>query len=145
MRRLEAAVVEIKVRYEGGLRCEAQHGPSGTRQATDAPVDNQGKGETFSPTDLVATALGTCMLTTMGILAKRKGWNIDGIDLTVHKHMTTQPPRRVARLPVKMVVPGTISAALEPSARAELEAAARTCPVALSLNPEIALDMEVAW
>lgn len=145
MRRVEAAVVEIKVRYDGGLRCEVHHVPSGTRHATDAPVDNQGKGETFSPTDLVATALGSCMLTTMGILAKRKGWNIDGIELTVHKHMTTQPPRRIARLPVRIVAPKTIAASLEASALAELEAAARTCPVALSLHPEIALEVEFAW
>ena len=85
------------------------------------------------------------MLTTMGILAKRKGWNIDGIELSVHKHMTTQPPRRVAQLPVRMVVPHAISSALDSTARAELEAAARTCPVALSLHPDIALDVAFGW
>jgi organic hydroperoxide reductase OsmC/OhrA len=72
-------LVQIQIRYEGDLRCASVHGPSGTELSTDAPVDNQGRGESFSPTDLVATALGTCMLTTMGIVAKRHGLKQTGV------------------------------------------------------------------
>jgi uncharacterized OsmC-like protein len=138
-------MVDIHVRYEGGLRCTAQHGPSQRVLATDAPTDNMGKGESFSPTDLVATALGTCMLTTMGILARRKGWTLDGIELHVEKHMAKQPPRRVERLPVRFNVPKQIAAGLDEAARRELEHAARTCPVALSLNPEVELTLQIDW
>ena len=71
-------MVEMKLVYEGGLHTNAQHGPSGTRVETDAPVDNQGKGEAFSPTDLLATSLASCMLTTMAIVGDREGWNLEG-------------------------------------------------------------------
>ena len=74
-------MVEIQISYPGELHCEAKHAPSATTLNTDAPLDNMGKGESFSPTDLLATSLGTCMATTMGILARRKGWNIDGLGL----------------------------------------------------------------
>jgi uncharacterized OsmC-like protein len=138
-------VVDIYMRYEGGLHCSAKHGPSSVELATDAPRDNQGKGEAFSPTDLVATALGTCMLTTMGIAAKRKGWNIDGIDLHVKKEMTKQPPRRIERLTARFTVPTAVSASLDDAARSELEHVAATCPVALSLHQTVALDVVFGW
>ncbi|MFI5307538.1 MAG: OsmC family protein [Polyangiales bacterium] len=138
-------MVEIDVHYDTELRCRAEHGPSHTRLATDAPVDNQGRGESFSPTDLLATSLGTCMLTTMGIVARRKGWNVDGLDARVHKHMSREPPRRVARLPVQIRAPQAVGRALDAAARAELEQAARTCPVALSLNPSIEITITVDW
>jgi len=138
-------VVQIDVYYDGELRCRAEHGPSSTKLATDAPVDNMGKGESFSPTDLFATSLGTCMVTTMGMVAKRKGWNIDGIEAVVHKHMSHEPPRRVARLPVSIRVPQSVAKVLDAAARTELENAARTCPVALSLNPAIEVPLEISW
>jgi len=138
-------VVDIYLHYEGSLHCSAKHGPSSVELATDAPRDNQGKGESFSPTDLVATALGTCMLTTMGIAARRKGWNIDGIDLHVKKEMTKQPPRRIERLTAHFSVPAAVAGALDAESRSELEHIAVTCPVALSLHEVVALDVSFDW
>lgn len=138
-------MVDIYMRYEGDLHCSAKHGPSSSELVTDAPRDNQGKGEAFSPTDLVATALGTCMLTTMGIAARRKGWMIDGIDLHVQKEMTKQPPRRIERLTARFTVPARVSAGLDATQRQELEHIAHTCPVALSLGPDVKLDVSFAW
>src|SRR5690348_13087843 len=126
-------MVEIDIVYEGELRCEAKHAPSKTEIETDAPVDNMGKGESFSPTDLLATSLGTCMATTMGIVARKNGWNIDGIRLRVQKLMTKEPPRKVARLNVDFTIPDTVKAGLDANAKASLENTARNCPVALSL------------
>ena len=138
-------MVEQRVQYQGELHCEARHGPSGRTLETDAPTDNMGKGESFSPTDLVGTALGTCALTTMGLLAHRKGWNVAGMDLRLEKHMTRELPRRVERLVVEISVPPAVSAALDDEARRELERVARSCPVALSLSPAIDLAMTFAW
>ena len=138
-------MVDIYMKYEGDLRCGAKHGPSGSTLATDAPVDNQGKGEAFSPTDLVATALGTCMLTTMGIAARRKGWRIDGIELHVQKEMTKEPPRRIRRLGARFTVPGGVAQALDASAKQDLEHTARTCPVALSLHDNVQVDVTFDW
>ena len=138
-------MVDIYIRYDGQLRCSAQHGPSSTQLSTDAPVDNQGKGESFSPTDLCATALGTCMITTMGILAKKKGWSLDGIELHVQKEMTKQPPRRIERLPVRFSVPASVARALDPEQKRELERAAQTCPVALSLHPSVEVVLSFDW
>jgi uncharacterized OsmC-like protein len=138
-------VVDIYVRYDGRLHCTTRHGPSSATLATDAPADNQGKGESFSPTDLVATALGTCMLTTIGIVAKREGWNVDGIELCVQKQMAKQPPRRIERLPVAVSVPPAVASALDAGAKRQLEHAARTCPVALSLNATIEVALSFDW
>jgi putative redox protein len=138
-------VVDIYVRYEGELRCAARHGPSGAALSTDAPEDNHGKGASFSPTDLLATSLSACMLTVMGILARQRGWNIDGIDMHVKKHMTAELPRRVARLVVIATVPPEVSAALDSDARAALEHAANTCPVRLSLHPQIDVPVRLDW
>jgi putative redox protein len=126
-------MVEISVRYQGDLHCEATHGPSKTTLATDAPVDNQGKGESFSPTDLVATALGTCILTTMGILARRHDWNIVGATAHVTKEMVNSPIRRIGRLATTIHLPEGLSE----KARQILENGAHTCPVHKSLHPEI--------
>jgi uncharacterized OsmC-like protein len=138
-------MVEIYVLYEGQLRCTARHGPSSTTLATDAPSDNQGKGESFSPTDLVAAALATCMLTTMGIRAKKHGWGVDGIEVNIQKHMTKELPRRIERLPVRFSVPPAIARALSAEAKRELEQAAKTCPVALSLHPNLEVTTSFDW
>ena len=126
-------MVPIHIRYLGDLRCEAQHGPSGAKLVTDAPVDNHGRGESFSPTDLVATALGTCVLTIMGILAKRHGWDLSGTTVDVTKEMVTAPVRRIGKLTVTIHVPHD----LPPEARRKLEAGAHTCPVHKSLHADI--------
>ena len=94
--------VRIEVRYEGELHTTARHGPSGATLETDAPKDNEGRGEAFSPTDLLATALGSCMLTVMGILARRKGWAIEGARARVEKHMVAQPVCRIGKLVVEL-------------------------------------------
>jgi putative redox protein len=138
-------MVDIYMRYDGGLHCNATHGPSSVQLATDAPRDNEGKGESFSPTDLLATSLGTCMLTTMAIAARRKGWNVDGIELHVKKEMTKQPPRRVERLIARFTVPAAIAGALDAEAKRELEHIAQTCPVALSLHQTVAVDASFDW
>jgi putative redox protein len=130
-------MVRIEATYQGDLRCEAVHGPSGRTLTTDAPVDNHGKGETFSPTDLVATALGTCMATIMGLYADREGIDLDGMTLQIDKEMCTTTPRRIARLAVVFRMPSGIEA----KARAALAACADRCPVKLSLHPDIEVSM----
>ncbi len=126
-------MVQISLTYDGGLRTTATHGPSGAQLITDAPVDNHGRGEAFSPTDLVATALGTCMATVMGIVAERKHIELVGMTVTVGKTMSTTAPRRVAQLDVliKMPLPA------DHPDRALLEATAHACPVHQSLHPDI--------
>ena len=125
--------------YQGQLRCLSSHGPSGTALETDAPTDNQGKGERFSPTDLVATALSTCMLTIMGIVADRHGWALEGCSARVEKTMSSEAPRRIAKLTVWVSLP----AGLDERQRAVLQRAAETCPVKVSL--EGAIPMELHW
>lgn len=132
--------VVIDIVYEGQLRCRATHGPSGTTLATDAPVDNHGKGESFSPTDLVATALGTCMTTIMGIVATRHEIPLEGTRVQVVKEMIQQPVRRIGALKTRIVIPGGASLA-EPK-RKLLEAAAKQCPVHQSLHPDIAKPID---
>ena len=131
--------VQIDIVYQGQLRCEATHAPSKNHFVTDAPVDNMGKGESFSPTDLVATALGTCMITTMGIFAQRHDVNLSGATLTVRKHMVSAPSRRIGKLETEIHVP---LPANHPY-REALERAAMTCPVFLSLHPDV--EKSVAW
>ena len=133
-------MVEIDVVYEGDLHTRCTHGPSGTRLETDAPKDNEGRGESFSPTDLLATALGSCMLTVMGIVARRHGWKLDGATAHVEKHMVAAPVRRVGRLAVELRMPSVPS-----EARAVLERAAHTCPVHQSLHPDVAVDLRWSW
>ena len=130
-------MVEIDIVYEGDLRCRAIHGPSGSGIATDAPVDNQGRGEAFSPTDLLATALGTCMMTTMGIFARRKGIDLAGSRVRVVKEMVADPLRRVGRVGVVLDLPGRLA----PAERQALENAAHTCPVHKSLHPDVSIDV----
>jgi len=134
-------MVAQSIRYLGTLRCEATHIPSGRVVVTDAPVDNHGKGESHSPTDLVCTALATCMLTTAGIVAQRDGIALDGATAAVEKHMTTTAPRKIARIVVRLTLPASVPA----EHRAKLERAAHQCPVALSLHPEVIQDVTITW
>jgi putative redox protein len=134
-------MVEIKSIYEGQLHCNATHGPSGASLATDAPKDNMGKGEAFSPTDLVATALGTCMLTTMGIVAQRNNIDITGARIRVTKEMVSQPSRRVGTLGVEIVMPR----ALGEDDQKRLENAAHNCPVAKSIHPDVKVPVTFKW
>jgi putative redox protein len=134
-------VVRIQTEYQGDLHCASVHTPSKTELATDAPVDNQGRGESFSPTDLIAASLGTCMLTTMGIVARTLNVDLTGATATVEKEMSSTPPRRINRLTVAIWVPRTTS----PENQHRLENAAHTCPVKKSLHPDIETPIEFGW
>ena len=134
-------MVKMELVYEGDLHCGVRHGPSGAEIATDAPTDNQGRGEAFSPTDLLCAALGSCMMTVMGIVARRHAWPIEGARIAIEKHMVVQPKRRVGRIVVDFSMPE----AVPEEARPVLERAARTCPVKLSLSPEVELDIRFGW
>lgn len=127
--------IEITGTYGGGLKMELRHTPSGASQRTAAPVDNKGDGSSFSPTDLVAAALGSCAVTTMAIVAEREGIPFDSAAFVVEKHMRSGP-RRIERLPLRIRMPGGLSE----DQRGILENAARTCPVERSLLPEIERD-----
>ena len=133
--------VRIDTVYEGDLHCRTTHVPSRASFETDAPVDNQGRGESYSPTDLVATALGTCMLTTMGIVAKRHGWKIDGATASVEKHMVADPDRRVGKLVSTLHMP----AGFGEKERTILERTAHTCPVKKSLHPSVETPVIFHW
>ncbi len=122
-----------EVVYKGELRTSAAHIKSGQQIITDAPIDNNGKGEAFSPTDLLATSLGSCMLTVMGIVAKRNNINIDGTKMEILKIMADNP-RRVSELCLTMFFPANNYSQKEKDL---LEHTALTCPVAKSLHPDI--------
>lgn len=134
-------MVEMTLVYEGGLHATARHGPSGAGLETDAPVDNMGKGEAFSPTDLLATSLASCMLTTMAIVGDREGWRLAGARARVEKHMELEPRRRVGRVVVELDLP----AGLPAEARSRLEETARGCPVAASIHPDMQVDLTLRW
>lgn len=129
-----------KVNYLGELRTEATHLSSGNVIFTDAPIDNNGKGEAFSPTDTVATALASCAMTIMGIKAASMGWDIKGISAEVTKVMSTNP-RRIAKVSVVFHVPFKT----DEKQRKILEQTAKTCPVYMSLHPDIEKDFEFIW
>ena len=133
-------MVQITAAYQGDLCCAASHGPSGATLSTDAPKDNEGLGRHFSPTDLVATALGTCILTTMAIVGKRHGILLEGARVEVEKHMS-QSPRRIGRLPVRLIVPGHYS----DEQKTLLTNTAHSCPVHKSLHPDIDAPIEIVW
>ena len=134
-------MVEIHIAYQGELRSAATHMPSGTVLLTDAPKDNHGKGESFSPTDLVATALGTCMLTIMGIAARKLELDLRGTTVIVTKSMVAAPLRRIGTLAVVITVP----LALDDAQKQTLIDAAMTCPVGQSLHPDVAMPVEFRW
>lgn len=124
--------VEITGHYTGNLNVALTHGPSGATLTTAAPVDNQGDGSSFSPTDLVAAGLGACMVTLMGIVAQRDDIDLTGLRFRVEKHMNADP-RRIGTLPITFDMP----AGLDERQRKKLERAALTCPVHKSLHPDI--------
>lgn len=132
--------VEIDAVYSGKLRVDATHGPSGMTLHTDAPTDNGGQGASFSPTDLVATALGTCVMTILGLVAERHDIDLTGSKVHVTKEMVTDPIRRIGSLQtVVTITPGVVA---DPEMRQRLEAAARKCPVHQSLHPDIDAPIE---
>lgn len=127
-------MVEINVEYQGSLRCQAVHQPSGRELTTDAPLDNRGKGESFSPTDLVATALASCISTIMAIYADRHDdLDLTGLQIKIEKHMSAEAPRRIAKLPMVINFPLGISQ----KHRSALEEIVQHCPVHRSLDPKI--------
>ncbi len=134
-------MVTFSITYDGGLRCAAIHGPSGTALTTDAPKDNHGLGEAFSPTDLAATALATCMLTTMAIQTRTEGLALEGMSAEVEKYMTSTPPRRLARIVVRLRMPTGIPIAVRP----RLQQLAHGCPVALSLHPDVVQEISFSY
>ena len=133
----------IHIDYRGDLRTDCVHLQSGTHINTDAPTDNQGRGEAFSPTDLVANALGTCIITTMAIFARRDGIELKGSSLDVTKVMTSQPPRRIARIEIDLTLQATPMP--DDETRARLEKIAHTCPVAISLHPDLEQAVQIRW
>lgn len=126
-------MIKISARYEGDLRCVATHEPSGATLRTDAPKDNEGLGQSFSPTDLVATGLASCIMTILGIIGRRDGIELRGMTAVVEKHMVADPHRRIGRLPVVVTIPGK----LDDAQKRKLERAAHTCPVHQSIKAEI--------
>jgi putative redox protein len=129
-------MVDVDIVYEGDLHCTLTHGPSGAKITTDAPKDNEGRGEAFSPTDLLAAAQGSCMVTIMGIAARRAGIDIAGTRVHVKKEMVAGAYRRIKKLEVTITLPRPLS----PDERSTLERAAESCPVHRSLSK----DVEVA-
>ncbi len=134
-------MVQVDVTYDGGLRCRAVHGPSQQSLLTDAPVDNHGKGEYFSPTDLVATGLGSCIATIMGLVAEREGINLEGMKIRVKKEMISAPHRRIGKLEVLVIFP----VPLNEIQKAKLEKAAHACPVHASLHPDIEVPIDFRY
>ena len=129
-----------KIEYKGELRTEAVHLRSGKAIITDAPVDNQGKGESFSPTDLVATALGSCMMTIMGIVAERDEIELEGTIAEVEKIMAKNP-RRIGEIKIKI----KFSQKLNGDEKDKLERAAKSCPVSGSLNHNLKETVEFIY
>ncbi len=134
-------MVETHITYEGDLHCSLAHTPSGNVIATDAPLDNNGRGEAFSPTDLVASALGACMATVMGIVARRKEIGLEGLSIVVRKFMSDDQPRRISRVEMDLRMPLPAS---HPE-RKVFESAARGCPVHHSIHPDIEVVMNWFW
>jgi uncharacterized OsmC-like protein len=128
--------------YKGSLRTEAKHLQSNTIIETDAPTDNQGKGERFSPTDLLATSLGSCMLTIMGIKARDMNISLEGTEVSIQKNMKAEP-RRVGGIDVHFDFPASLT--LDDKEKTILERAALTCPVAKSIHPDIEMNVNFGW
>ncbi len=136
-------MITSKIVYLGDLRTQATHLQSNETIITDAPIDNNGKGEAFSPTDLAATSLGSCAMTIMGILAKREGVEFSGSAIKITKIMSTEAPRRIAKVIVDFTMKTPES--LSEEQQAKYVRAAHTCPVSLSLHPEIEQVFNFSW
>lgn len=134
-------MVKMDLLYQGDLHCLLTHGPSQAQIVTDAPLDNQGKGAAFSPTDLLGAALGSCILTVMGIAARAHKINMDGAKAHIEKEMVTSPVRRVGKIVVDIQMPAGI--AIEK--RQTLERVAHTCPVHRSLSPEVEVVINISY
>jgi putative redox protein len=127
-------MAQMKAVYQGELRTEAEHIKSANKILIDAPVDNNGKGEAFSPTDLVCSALASCMITIMGIVANRENLDIKGLKVDIEKIMA-QNPRKIAEIKLDFVMPASVQ--MSDKQKEVLKRAAHTCPVALSLDPSV--------
>lgn len=134
-------MVEIDIVYQGKLRCQATHEPSAATLVTDAPKDNNGEGASFSPTDLVGCALGTCMMTVMGLVAQREEIDLKGTTVHVVKEMAQAPVRRIAKLIVEFTVPVPLTEVQ----RQKLHNAAMACPVHKSLHPDLEVAVTFNW
>lgn len=132
--------VEIKGEYEGDLRVKLTHGPSSSVIETDAPVDNQGKGQRFSPTDMVVSALGACMMTIMGIVAKRDGIKFEGVTFRGEKHMA-ESPRRIGKIVLEFKMPSSLT----DEQKKKLEKFAYSCPVHQALKTDIEQDIKFIY
>ena len=132
-------MVTMNIEYQGTLRTHSTHQPSSNTVITDAPLDNKGKGEAYSPTDLMCSALGSCMLTIMGIKADDLEINIDNTAVTVIKHMSSDGPRRVGKIDVDMHIPHAINA----GHLASLKRSALNCPVAKSIHPDLVVNFKM--
>ncbi len=141
VRRIFDFMVTIETNYLGNLRTQAKHLLSGNELITDAPLDNQGQGEAFSPTDLMSASLGSCMLTIMGIAARTHDFNIDGTKVNITKIMASNP-RRVAEIKIDFMMPDNN---YSDHHKLILMKAAHTCPVALSLHPDLLQSISFTW
>jgi putative redox protein len=128
--------------YEGELRCKATHNQSATVIETDAPTDNRGKGERFSPTDLLCVSLGTCIVTTMGIKAADMGIDLSGATLQVQKHMLSEP-RRVGKIDITISFPATLS--ITEKDQIILQRVGDNCPVQKSIHPSLETNVVYNW
>lgn len=130
------------IQYEGNLRCNARHLQSNSLIETDAPTDNRGKGERFSPTDLVCTALATCMITTMAMKATDMGIELKDTTVNIQKHMASDP-RRIAKIDVELTFPATLK--LEEKDKIILQRVGDNCPVIKSLHPDVLINASYNW
>ena len=133
----------VHTSYLGNLRTQATHLQSGTSILTDAPTDNNGRGEAFSPTDLVVTALGSCIITTMGIFAQRHDINLTGSTMDITKVMSSEPPRCISKIEIKLTMMSETE--LSDTDRQKLIRVAHTCPVAISLHPDVEQVIDFEW
>lgn len=134
-------MVEMHLEYTGDLRTVITHGPSGTVIQTDAPTDNRGKGESFSPTDLCGAALASCILTTISIKGLNRGWDLEGATAKIQKIMSADLPRRISQLNLEIQIPDRFSE----NEKQEMRHIADTCPVNQSLNPDIQIELTIVW
>jgi putative redox protein len=133
--------IKISCEYLGDLQVRAVHSGSGAEIITDAPIDNQGQGRSFSPTDLAAASMATCMITIIGIQAKSIPLDVTGLKVEIEKHMTKTAPRRIEQLDIKMMMPTGIPEELRP----RLIRAAEACPVKQSFRDDTLINLQWFW